>query len=213
MLDGEINGKPAILSTEIANRFNKKHCHVLRDIDTLRSILPCDFVEANFLKIHYDAKIGNGAIRKEIAWLLTRDAFSLLAMGLTGKAAVIWKLRYIEAFNALEKMALDENLAFEREQAYLKGRMETLSLANMQAERKKGYLEGLNEGKKLALKNDRLAALQKIASYVAKGLSYAEIGKIIGISKSGVYKRVARAKKLGFWPSARQAQGCLMEVM
>jgi len=34
---------------------------------------------------------------------LTRDGFTLLAMGFTGKKALRWKLKYIEAFNAMEQ--------------------------------------------------------------------------------------------------------------
>ena len=36
------------------------------------------------------------------AFLMTRDGFALLAMGFTGKRALHWKLKYIEAFNAME---------------------------------------------------------------------------------------------------------------
>ena len=36
-------------------------------------------------------------------YLMNRDGFSLLAMGFTGKEAVQWKLKYIEAFNQMEK--------------------------------------------------------------------------------------------------------------
>jgi len=33
---------------------------------------------------------------------MTRDGFTLIVMGFTGKEAMAWKLRYIEAFNAME---------------------------------------------------------------------------------------------------------------
>ena len=33
---------------------------------------------------------------------MTRDGFTLLAMGFTGKAAMAWKVRFIEAFNLME---------------------------------------------------------------------------------------------------------------
>jgi len=35
---------------------------------------------------------------------MNRDGFSLLAMGFTGQKALGWKLKYIEAFNRMEKM-------------------------------------------------------------------------------------------------------------
>lgn len=196
LFDGEVDGKPAVLSTTIADRFNKKHQHVLRDIDSLMSILPESFTASNFGRSSYIDPTG----RRLRAYLLTRDAFSLLAMGLTGKAAIIWKLRYIEAFNALERAALDNTQSLAYEAGYRIGREETLALPVMEAERKQGYLEGLKEGKKLAEKNDRLKLLEKMAGYVQKGLNYTEIGKILGLSKDAVAKRVAGAKKKGFWP-------------
>lgn len=37
------------------------------------------------------------------AYLMNRDGFSLLAMGFTGKKALQWKLKYIQAFNEMEE--------------------------------------------------------------------------------------------------------------
>lgn len=46
------------------------------------------------------------------AFLMTRDGFTLLAMGFTGKKALEWKIRYIQAFNEMErKLKEQENLA------------------------------------------------------------------------------------------------------
>lgn len=36
-------------------------------------------------------------------YLMNRDGFSLLVMGFTGEKALQWKIKYIEAFNAMEK--------------------------------------------------------------------------------------------------------------
>lgn len=193
LIDGEICGQPAILSTKIADRFHKQHQHVLRDIDTLQSILPQSFVEANFKLVYFDVSGPNGAIRKARAYLLTRDAFSLLVMGMTGKAAVIWKLRYIEAFNALEKAAIENSAAQAREAGY----QEALKLPALEAERKRGYLAGLKEGQKFRSSKDGLHILRKILDYQKKGLSYSEIGKLLDISKSNVGERIRRARSYG----------------
>ena len=134
-------------------------------------------------------------------------------MGMTGKTAIMWKLRYIEAFNALEKAVAENCAELAREAGYLQGRQETLSLPVMEAERKSGYLEGLKEGKRLAAKNDKLDTLIKIRAYVDKGLTYREIGKILDLDYSTIGKRVARAKKLGFWPQdTTPVQGNLLEA-
>ena len=39
---------------------------------------------------------------------MNRDGFSLLVMGFTGKKALQWKLKYIEAFNAMEKIITEK---------------------------------------------------------------------------------------------------------
>lgn len=49
-----------------------------------------------------DVQIGSGAIRKDAAYRPTRDDFTLLAMGFTGKKALQFKLAYIDAFNRME---------------------------------------------------------------------------------------------------------------
>lgn len=97
-LTPDAQGRPTCLSTDVALHFQKKHLHVLRDIDRIKSLCPVAFNESNFGLVDYvDAK---GERRR--AYRLTRDAFSLLVMGMTGKAAILWKLRYIDAFNAME---------------------------------------------------------------------------------------------------------------
>ena len=44
-------------------------------------------------------------------YLLNRDGFTLLAMGFTGQEALIWKLRYIQAFNLMEQNLLQHQSA------------------------------------------------------------------------------------------------------
>ncbi|MGE9986304.1 Rha family transcriptional regulator [Desulfovibrio sp. SGI.169] len=84
-----LGSAPAVLSTEVARHFQKRHSHILRDIERLRSILPKSFREPNFGLTLNDVPGPNGSIRQERAYLLTRDALSLLVMGMTGKAAVM----------------------------------------------------------------------------------------------------------------------------
>jgi phage regulator Rha-like protein len=39
---------------------------------------------------------------------MNRDGFSLLVMGFTGKKALEWKLKYIQAFNQMEKLLTEK---------------------------------------------------------------------------------------------------------
>ena len=108
----EATGKVFCTSLEIAKVFNKNHKDILRAIDErlknneflanldskeLQDVL--DFKERNFAPATYkDAK---GENRR--AYELTRDGFSFIALGLTGKKADLWKIQFINAFNTMEK--------------------------------------------------------------------------------------------------------------
>ncbi|GLK85476.1 hypothetical protein GCM10017653_35460 [Ancylobacter defluvii] len=79
--------------------FGKQHPHVLRDIKALISDAPS--IASSFGAIELPVKVGFGT-RMDPAYEMTRDGFSLLAMGFTGKRALAFKLRYIEEFNRME---------------------------------------------------------------------------------------------------------------
>lgn len=76
-------------SKDVAAYFGKKHHTVLEAVDDLLSTEPS--IARNFLAIEVDVKIGFGT-RKDRAFEMTRDGFTLLAMGFTGKKALQFKL-------------------------------------------------------------------------------------------------------------------------
>lgn len=93
-----VSGSPVVSSLSVAEHFEKRHKHVLDSIRQIMGDTPEDFNEPNFRPVAYlDAK---GESRP--SYNLSRDGFTLLAMGFTGKKALAWKVRYIEAFNAME---------------------------------------------------------------------------------------------------------------
>lgn len=92
-------GTLVVSSREVAVNFEKNHQHVLRDIDDLREGVQnwTDlFIPSSY--IHVQNK------QEYREYLLTRDGFTLLAMGFTGKKAIEWKLKYINAFNKMEEI-------------------------------------------------------------------------------------------------------------
>lgn len=93
-----VNGILTVSSLEIAERFGKAHKDVLRAIQTLIDDLDSEFSQRNFAPAEYTDEQG----KPRPMYHLTRDAFSLLAMGFTGKKALEWKVKYIEAFNLME---------------------------------------------------------------------------------------------------------------
>ncbi len=96
------NGQTTTTSKAVADYFHKQHKHVLDKIESLKAELPADFHEPNFRPMGIKVEIGLGKTRMDPGYEITRDGFTLLAMGFTGKQALQWKLRYIEAFNAME---------------------------------------------------------------------------------------------------------------
>ena len=93
------DGKVLVSSRIIAEDFKKAHDKVCRDIDILKTQSPKLEVEKYFIESSY--KSDRGRTYKE--YLMNRDGFSLLVMGFTGKEALQWKLKYIEAFNKMEE--------------------------------------------------------------------------------------------------------------
>lgn len=91
------NGEPVASSRQIAESFDKRHDHVIRDIDTIKKDVP------NFGEMFFETEAPDSYGRPQRTYLMNRDGFTLLAMGFTGKAALEWKLKYIQAFNAMEK--------------------------------------------------------------------------------------------------------------
>lgn len=96
-----IDGKPTTTSLDIARHFGKRHDDVLRLIRNLLEQLPEGYAR-NFAAIKIDTDLGMGRTRQDPAYRITRDGFTLLAMGFTGKKALQFKLAYIDAFNRLE---------------------------------------------------------------------------------------------------------------
>lgn len=100
------NGDLVVSSREVAVNFDKEHKHILRDIENIQS----DGVAQNwadlFIETEYQHEQNKQFYRE---YLLTRDGFSLLAMGFTGKKALEWKLKYIEVFNKMEQKLKEQN--------------------------------------------------------------------------------------------------------
>ena len=97
------DGKVTASSRDIAKKFGKQHDNVLRAIQNL-DCSP-EFKSLNFEGLKYQYR------GQEFPYYeMTRDGFSFLCMGFTGKKAAIWKEAYIAAFNAMEAELLQEKI-------------------------------------------------------------------------------------------------------
>lgn len=83
-------------SLDVAETFGKRHDNVLKDIRGLGC--SAEFNLLNFEEITYL----DDRNRKQPAIAMTRDGFTLLAMGYTGELAMKFKEAYIKQFNAME---------------------------------------------------------------------------------------------------------------
>lgn len=99
------NGEPVVSSRQIAESFEKRHDHVMRDIEDIMRGLPKNGDTPMFYKTEYVHE-QNG--QSYPMYLMNHDGFTLLAMGFNGKAALEWKLKYIAAFNEMEKKLTEQ---------------------------------------------------------------------------------------------------------
>lgn len=118
----EENGQVLASSREVAEKFGKQHGSVLKTIygETRKGKHVSGLVDEilasgnpltkYFIESEYENR---GKTYKEC--LMTRDGFSLVVMGFTGKEALIWKLKYIEAFNKMEEKLKSGEVLSEEE--------------------------------------------------------------------------------------------------
>lgn len=94
------NERPVTTSLKVAEYFDKEHKHVIRDIrEKIVPYVSESFNQSNFGLVEYtDAK---GEERP--MYILTRDGFTMVAMGYTGVKAMKFKEDYITAFNKMEE--------------------------------------------------------------------------------------------------------------
>ncbi|KAA8733879.1 Rha family transcriptional regulator [Acinetobacter qingfengensis] len=88
-------------SLKVAKYFGKLHKNVIRDIENLIAELPEDLRGLNFELTSTTVEMPNNASRQDKIYEMTKDGFTLLAMGFTGKKALDFKVAYINAFNQM----------------------------------------------------------------------------------------------------------------
>ena len=106
-------GNPVTTSKLVADKFEKQHKNVIRDIDKLIADMQlpdnqCGLnFEPTFNQYFYETTMDvagpQGGFRKERLFIISRKGFELLVMGFTGKKALQFKIEFIEAFDAMQK--------------------------------------------------------------------------------------------------------------
>ena len=93
-------GTPVTDSLKVAQVFNKEHKNIIRAIRNLMGSAQ----NCAHRKWFYESSYCDTQGKQRPMFIMTRDGFSLLAMGLTGAKAMQFKIAFIEQFNAMEKV-------------------------------------------------------------------------------------------------------------
>lgn len=105
------NGQAVTTSMKIAEYFGKKHQHVMEKIRKLLDELPSEWGVSNFRQSSYFNVQG----KEQPCYEMTKDGFTLLAMGFTGKKAIEFKLNYINAFNAMIEIIQNQGISLQQQ--------------------------------------------------------------------------------------------------
>lgn len=84
-------------SLKVAEVFEKNHRDVMEKIRNMSA------ENSAVLKMFVEDEYTNSQNKRQPMFYMNRDGFTLLAMGFTGSKAMEFKLKYIDAFNKMEK--------------------------------------------------------------------------------------------------------------
>lgn len=85
---------PTTTTKLIADKFGKEHRQILDAVRRIQRDVP-DFGRANICASSYTSEQN----KKLKCFELTKDGYMMVAMGLTGKKATLWKVKFLNAFN------------------------------------------------------------------------------------------------------------------
>nr|DAQ19449.1 MAG TPA: regulatory protein [Caudoviricetes sp.] len=169
-------------SRQVAECFGKEHKNVLRDI---KEILAAQNSATRFF---YETTFENRG-KQYPMYLMNRDGFSLLVMGFTGREALQWKIKYIEAFNDMEKYLKQLQVS------NVDKKILDCKYDEVQMEKSKLWLEladkvDIKEYKQMAKSYafNTLAGSNVLPLPEVKELTYSatEVGEIFGVSKNKI---------------------------
>ena len=130
-------GQPLTNSVLVAEKFDKRHCDIIKKIKGLLNDSPQKCGQF-FVSSTYTDSSG----KENLMYIMNRDGFTLLAMGFTGQKALQFKLDYIDAFNKMEQTIRNtRNLPSSADTAMLKQLVETTQTMAAQISRMQEELD------------------------------------------------------------------------
>lgn len=155
----DCNGQKMVSSRDVAKNFDKEHKNVLVAI---RDILVADFSATNFfIESSFEYRGQQFPM-----YYMTRDGFSLLAMGFTGSKAMEWKLKYIQAFNTMERKLTtpeSDDMILSRAVLIANKKVEQLQSTNIQLVQENAKLKPASDYAHAVLMSDEKLTVKQIA--------------------------------------------------
>lgn len=157
-----VNGKPVVTSKQIADHFGKTHRHILRDIAKELE------TAGDFGSEHFGLSSYTSSQNKILpCYEMSRDGFTLIAMGFTGVKAQQWKIKYIEAFNAMERELASGSAKFG---SVMDALNDACRLMESDKQRASVFGQGLHEWRKL--RKEHMERVEKLHTDVQLLLNF-----------------------------------------
>lgn len=132
-------GQAMTTSIIVAQSFGKQHVHVIRSIKDLQTSIQ------NWSDLFQESSYKDSYGRDQLMYLMNRDGFTLLAMGFTGERALEFKMKFLQAFSAMEKMLTSDDYILMRSQQILQKKAQLLTQQIQMLEGKNALLEEENK--------------------------------------------------------------------
>lgn len=165
-----------VSSRDIAKHFGKQHKDVL---ESVRNILVAENSATKFFMESEHEYRG----QKFPMYYMNRDGFSLLVMGFTGKKALEWKIKYIEAFNAMEQQlaAAQQNKELELPKDYPSAlrALATQCEVNLKLVEENKILAPKAEFYDAVADSESLTSMGDVAKILARGIGRNKLYKIL----------------------------------
>lgn len=156
----DCNGQKMVSSRDVAENFEKEHKNVMQTIQNMTA------ENSALLKMFVLSEYTSVQNKRLPMYLMNRDGFTLLAMGFTGSKAMEWKLKYIQAFNAMERkltMPESDDMILSRAVLIANKKVERLQSTNIQLVQENAKLKPAYDYAHAVLMSDEKLTVKQIA--------------------------------------------------
>lgn len=156
----DCNGQKMVSSRDVAGNFEKEHKNVMQTIQNMTA------ENSALLKMFVLSEYTSVQNKRLPMYLMNRDGFTLLAMGFTGSKAMEWKLKYIQAFNAMERKLTtpeSDEMILSRAVLIANKKVEQLQSTNIQLVQENAKLKPASDYAHAVLISDEKLTVKQIA--------------------------------------------------